>query len=87
MSFVGPRPIRKQIADELSKEIPFYNMRFMVKPGLSGWAQVNMGYADSIESHLEKFKYELFYLQNLSFFIDIIVIIKTIQKVLKGEGE
>jgi len=86
MSFVGPRPIRKYFAEELAKAIPFYNLRFMVKPGLSGWAQVNMGYADSMESQREKFTYELFYLQNMSFLLDTIVIIKTIQKVLRGEG-
>ncbi len=87
MSFVGPRPIREHFANKLSQSIPFYELRFNVKPGLSGWAQVNSGYADSIESQNEKFQYELFYLQNLSFFIDVIVIIKTIQKVLKGEGK
>lgn len=87
MSFVGPRPIREHFAKDLAQSIPFYNLRFMVKPGLSGWAQVNLGYADSLESQMEKFKYELFYLQNMSFVLDLIIIIKTIQKVLRGEGE
>ena len=87
MSFVGPRPIREHFANKLSQSIRFYELRFNVKPGLSGWAQVNLGYADSIDSQNEKFQYELFYLQNLSFFIDVIVIIKTIQKMLKGEGK
>ena len=86
MSFVGPRPIREYFANELAKEIPFYNLRFMVKPGLSGWAQVNLGYADSLDSQREKFTYELFYLQNMSFVLDVIIIFKTIQKVLRGEG-
>lgn len=86
MSFVGPRPIREHFANELAKEIPFYNLRFMVKPGLSGWAQVNLGYADSLDSQREKFTYELFYLQNMSFLLDTIIILKTIQKVLRGEG-
>lgn len=87
MSFVGPRPIREYFADKLSQSIPFYELRFNVKPGLSGWAQVNSGYADSIESQHDKFQYELFYIQNISLFIDVIVIIKTIQKVLKGDGK
>lgn len=86
MSFVGPRPIREQFAFQLSNIIPFYNLRFMVKPGLSGWAQVNLDYADSYEKQLEKFKYELFYLQNMSFILDILIIVKTIQKVFRGEG-
>jgi len=86
MSFVGPRPIRKHFADKMAKSIPFYNLRFMVKPGLSGWAQVNLGYADSTERQHEKFKYELFYLQNMSFLLDLIIILKTMQKMIKGDG-
>jgi exopolysaccharide biosynthesis polyprenyl glycosylphosphotransferase len=86
MSFVGPRPIRKYFAEEMARKIPFYNLRFMVKPGLSGWAQVNIGYADTAESQVEKFRYELFYLQNMSFLLDLIIIVKTIQMIIKGEG-
>ena len=86
MSFVGPRPIREYFANKLAEKIPFYGLRFSVKPGLSGWAQVNYDYAGSEEGQLEKFQYELFYIQNMSFFLDLLVIIKTVQKMFRGEG-
>ena len=86
MSFVGPRPIRDYFANRLAKKIPFYGLRFSVKPGLSGWAQVNHDYAGSEEGQLEKFQYELFYIQNISFFLDLLVIIKTGQKMFRGGG-
>jgi exopolysaccharide biosynthesis polyprenyl glycosylphosphotransferase len=87
ISFVGPRPIRKYFADELSKKIPFYELRFSVKPGLSGWAQVNLDYAGSDDGQHEKFQYELFYIQNMSLILDFITIFKTVQSVLKVEGK
>jgi exopolysaccharide biosynthesis polyprenyl glycosylphosphotransferase len=86
MSFVGPRPIREHFARELAKKIPFYGLRFSVKPGLSGWAQVNRDYAGTEEGQLDKFQYELFYIENMSLFLDILTAFKTIQIVLKGEG-
>lgn len=86
MSLVGPRPIRAHFAEKLEREISFYDLRFNVKPGLSGWAQVNHDYAGSEEGQLEKFQYELFYIQNMSFFLDLMVIVKTLQKVFKREG-
>ncbi len=87
ISFIGPRPIRQHFADMLSKEIPFYELRFAVQPGLSGWAQVNHSYANSIEGQLKKFEYELFYIQNMSLFLDIMVAFKTIQSVLRYSGK
>jgi len=87
LSFVGPRPIRQHFADRLSKQIPFYNIRFSVQPGLSGWAQVNFDYAGSEKGQQEKFEYELFYIQNMSFFLDVLTIIKTIRSVVRGEGQ
>ncbi|HBN27377.1 MAG TPA: hypothetical protein DD405_07900 [Desulfobacteraceae bacterium] len=86
MSFVGPRPIRKHFADQLSNSIPFYGLRFSIRPGLSGWAQVNHDYAGSEEGQLEKFQYELFYIQNMSFILDLLTIFKTTRKMLGGEG-
>jgi lipopolysaccharide/colanic/teichoic acid biosynthesis glycosyltransferase len=64
MGFVGPRPIRKYFADLLAKEFPFYRLRFAVKPGFNGWAQVKGDYAGSMEGQLQKLEYELFYIQN-----------------------
>ena len=86
MSFVGPRPIRDFFADRLERKIPFYSFRFNVKPGLSGWAQVNRGYAGTDEAQWEKFQYELFYILNMSFFLDLFTLFKTLHKFLRAEG-
>jgi exopolysaccharide biosynthesis polyprenyl glycosylphosphotransferase len=87
MSFVGSRPIREHFANKLSEIIPFYGLRFSVKPGLTGWAQVNYDYAGSEEGQLEKFQYELFYIQNMSFFLDVLIIVKTLKMVFLGKGK
>lgn len=87
MSFVGPRPIRKYFADLLSRDIPFYRIRFSVKPGITGWAQVKHDYAGSEEGQMEKLQYELFYIQNQSLFFDTFIILKTVQTVLFRPGE
>jgi lipopolysaccharide/colanic/teichoic acid biosynthesis glycosyltransferase len=71
----------------LAEIIPFYGLRFGVKPGLSGWAQVNYGYAGSKKGQLEKFQYELFYIQNMSLFLDLLTVFKTVQQVIRGEGK
>jgi len=87
ISFVGPRPIRKHFADLLAEKFPYYRLRFMVRPGISGWAQVNGDYAGSEEGQLEKLEYELFYIQNQSIFLDLYVLLKTIQTVIFRPGE
>ncbi len=87
ISFIGPRPIRKHFADKLSKVIPFYELRFSVQPGLSGWAQVNYGYAGSVEGQKQKFEYELFYIQNMSVFLDILTVVKTVKSVFSLQGK
>jgi len=84
---VGPRPIREHFANKLAVTITFYGLRFSVKPGLSGWAQVNYDYAGSEEGQLEKFQYELFYIQNMSLFLDILTVFKTVQNVFWGKGK
>ena len=86
MSLVGPRPIRAFFADKLSDMIFFYDLRFAVKPGLTGWAQINAEYAASYEAQIEKFQYDLFYLENMSLILDLYIIIKTIQKIFLGGG-
>ena len=86
MSLVGPRPIRRHFADRLEEKIPFYGLRFSVKPGLSGWAQVNYGYAGSDEGQLEKFQYELFYIENMSFLLDLWTLVKTISSAWRGRS-
>jgi exopolysaccharide biosynthesis polyprenyl glycosylphosphotransferase len=86
MSFVGPRPIREHFAARLSKSIPYYSLRFSVKPGLTGWAQVNYDYAGSEAGQLEKFQYEIFYIENMSLLLDLLTIFRTLQKVVTVEG-
>ena len=87
MSFVGIRPERKYFADHLAELIPYYDLRFLVKPGLTGWAQVNHGYSGSEEEQFEKFQYELFYLKKMSIFLDLFTLFKTIKTVIKRKGE
>ncbi|HFD32289.1 MAG TPA: exopolysaccharide biosynthesis polyprenyl glycosylphosphotransferase [Gammaproteobacteria bacterium] len=87
ISFIGPRPIRKHFADQLSMVIPFYELRFSVQPGLSGWAQVNHDYAGSVEGQKQKFEYELFYIQNMSIFLDILTVVKTVKSVFSLQGK
>jgi sugar transferase (PEP-CTERM system associated) len=86
MSLVGPRPERPEFVTALTKDIPFYGQRHMVKPGVTGWAQVSYSYADSIESTLEKLQYDLFYIKNLSLSLDFFILFKTIKTVLMRKG-
>jgi len=86
MSFIGPRPERPEFVTELQKDIPFYALRHAVKPGITGWAQVNYRYGASKEDAAEKLQYDLFYLKNLSFFLDLQVMLKTLRVILFAEG-
>ena len=86
MSFVGPRPERPYFVERLQKEIPFYDHRFSVKPGITGWAQIKYRYGASKEDALEKLKYDLYYIKNLSSLFDLIIIFETIKVVLFGKG-
>ncbi len=78
MSFVGPRPERPEFVEQLKKEIPFYNERHLIKPGLTGWAQINYPYGASVADAKEKLQYDLFYIKNQSVSLDISIILKTI---------
>jgi sugar transferase (PEP-CTERM system associated) len=82
MSFIGPRPERPFFVDELRKVIPYYFERHRVKPGISGWAQLNYRYGASIEDAKEKFQYDLYYIKNYSIFLDLIILIQTVRVVL-----
>jgi len=86
MSFVGPRPERPFFVEKLRGEIPFYNQRLSVKPGITGWAQIRYPYGASEADALEKLKYDLYYIKNLSLLFDLIVIFETIKVVLFGRG-
>lgn len=86
MSFVGPRPIRKVMADMLAEDFPYYRLRFSVKPGLTGWAQVKGGYAGTKEGQYKKLKYDLYYIQNQSILFDLLILLKTVQTVIFSRG-
>jgi len=86
MSFVGPRPEREYFVKKLEKRVPYYSKRFTVKPGLTGWAQVSYGYGSSVGDATEKLKYELFYIKNMSIFMDLVITLRTIKTVLFGKG-
>lgn len=81
MSFVGPRPERPEFVEQLKEEILFYNERHLVKPGLTGWAQINYPYGASVEDAREKLSYDLFYIKNQSLAMDISIILKTINTI------
>ena len=86
MSFVGPRPERPQFVEELNEKIPFYDARHRVKPGLMGWAQLKYPYGASVDDARNKLKYDLYYVKNHSFFIDVLIVIQTVEVVLLGNG-
>jgi sugar transferase (PEP-CTERM system associated) len=86
MSFVGPRPERPMFVAELAEEIPFYDQRHRVKPGITGWAQLCYPYGASNDDAKEKLQYDLYYLKNHSLLLDIIILLQTVEVVLVGEG-
>jgi sugar transferase (PEP-CTERM system associated) len=86
MSFVGPRPERPFFVEKLKKTIPYYNERFTVRPGVTGWAQIKYPYGASEKDALEKLKYELYYIKNMSMVMDLMVIFHTVKTVLLGRG-
>ncbi len=86
MSFVGPRPERPEFVDSLSQKIPYYNERHRVKPGVTGWAQLNYPYGASDRDSLEKLQYDLYYTKNHSLMLDLIILLQTVEIVLFGKG-
>jgi len=88
MNIVGPRPERPIFVEKLSKEIPYYKLRLLVKPGITGWAQVKGDYAgNDIKAHREKLEYDLFYIKNRNLFLDLIILGKTLKKVFEFSGK
>jgi len=86
MSFVGPRPERPEFVEKLKEQIPFYDLRHSVKPGVTGWAQVRFCYGMSIEDARTKLQYDLYYAKNHSLFLDILILFETVRVVLFREG-
>ena len=86
MSVVGPRPERPEFVTDLTKRIPFYGQRHVVRPGLTGWAQVRHDYGSSIDDALQKLQYELFYIKHMSIAFDLFIVLATIKTVLVRRG-
>ena len=86
MSFVGPRPERPPFVNELSRKVPFYGSRHAVRPGITGWAQVQYPYGASIDDAVEKLQFDLYYVKNHTLFLDLVILFQTAQVVLFGKG-
>lgn len=86
MSFIGPRPERPEFVQQLIKDVPYFNQRHNVKPGLTGWAQLNYPYGASTRDSLEKLKFDLYYVKHQSLLLDMLILIRTVEVVLFGKG-
>lgn len=86
MSMIGPRPEQPCFVEQYQKEIPFYHYRHIVRPGITGWAQVEQGYTDSVQSTKDKLAYDLYYIKHLSFELDINIVLKTIKILVMRKG-
>ncbi len=85
MNLVGPRPERPVFVKELCEVVPYYNLRHAVRPGLTGWAQINYPYGENFKDSREKLKYDLFYIKNASMGYDFIILYKTAVKMIFGD--
>jgi lipopolysaccharide/colanic/teichoic acid biosynthesis glycosyltransferase len=87
MSFVGPRPERPEIIHGLARQIPYYEERMMVQPGMTGWAQVNYPYGASVMDARRKLEYDLYYLKHMSLFLDAFILLDTVRTVIFGGAQ
>ena len=86
MGFVGPRPERPEFVQWLSREIPYYDLRHMIRPGLTGWAQVRYHYGSSLEETRQKLEYDLYYLKHVSLGLDLLILFETVKTIVLGRG-
>lgn len=86
MSFIGPRPERPEFVERLKEQVPYYSHRHFVKPGITGWAQIKYPYGASVEDALEKLRYDLYYIKNLSLTLDLLIFFETIKVILYSRG-
>jgi lipopolysaccharide/colanic/teichoic acid biosynthesis glycosyltransferase len=86
MNFVGPRPERPHFVAQLAKEIPYYEQRHLIAPGLTGWAQIKYPYGSSIEDARRKLEYDLYYIKNQSLLLDAMILFETVKTVLLSRG-
>ena len=86
MSFIGPRPERPVFVEQLERQVPYYSQRHLVKPGLTGWAQIRYPYGASVEDAVEKLQYDLYYIKNRSLVLDALIVFDTIRIVFFRRG-
>jgi lipopolysaccharide/colanic/teichoic acid biosynthesis glycosyltransferase len=86
MAFVGPRPERPEFVEWLRKEIPYYSVRHVVRPGITGWAQIRYRYGNTLEHARQKLQYDLYYIKNASVGLDLLIMFQTIKIVLLRRG-
>lgn len=86
MSWIGPRPELPEIANQYELEVPFYRYRLSVKPGISGWAQVNQGHVSTVKGTREKLKFDFYYIKHVSLFLDLLIYLKTVKTLITGFG-
>ncbi len=86
MSVIGPRPERPEFVEQLTEKMPYYSLRHLIKPGLTGWAQINNAYYGTIEENLQKLEYDLFYIKNRNLTLDISIVLRTINTILRMAG-
>ena len=86
MSLIGPRPERPEIEQKFIEEIPYYKYRNILKPGISGWAQVDYPYGASLEDTINKLSYDIYYINHISFLFDLLILFKTIKTVFNVKG-
>lgn len=86
MSFVGPRSERNELVSVFQKDVPFYRARMLVKPGITGWAQIHQAYAETVEETAIKLEYDLYYIEHASIMMDILIMLRTITSVLGFKG-
>jgi lipopolysaccharide/colanic/teichoic acid biosynthesis glycosyltransferase len=86
MSIVGPRPERPEFVRSLSEKIPYYRERHCVRPGITGWAQINYKYGDTLEDTITKLEYDLYYIKNMSFRLDTYIVFHTVKAMLLSRG-
>ncbi len=84
--FVGPRPERPEFVEWLTKEIPYYSLRHLVRPGITGWAQIRYKYGNTVEDAKEKLQYDLFYIKNASIGLDVLIMFQTLKILILRRG-
>ena len=86
MGFVGPRPERPEFVPWLAEQIPYFNLRHMIRPGLTGWAQVRYGYGATLEEAREKLEYDLYYIKHMTLGLDLLIMFETVKTIIRRQG-